>query len=865
MSIAADRSAASPDGHATRSRSLPLVFILALRELRSGLSGFGIFITCIALGVAVITGVGALADGLMAGFAREGRVLLGGDLTLERVHARITPEERARLERFGSVGETASLRTMARTVDGEDQTLAELKAVDTTYPQIGQFTLEGGESLQAAIHRERGVLIAPSLLDRLDIKVGDMLNVAGTNLPVTGVISNEPDKIGATLAFGPRVMISTDTLEAIGLAAPGSLVEWKYSVILPGDSLPTDEEVVAAREAIERTMGDAGFTVRDRRDPSPQLTVTLERLRQFLTLLGLTALLVGGVGVANAVATFVDRRRGVIAAYKSLGASRAQVFSVFLVQVMTIALVGVAIGLAFGLTMPVIVAWAFQSSLPFTILPQIGWRTVATGIAYGLLVALVFVLWPLGQAERIRPAALFRNEVAGSFEWPSRRSLVLVAVAGIALVAFTVFASGLPYIALGFIGGAAVTLSLFWLLGLAVERLSRRVPRPRRPALAIAITDLAAPGGLTRSVILSLGTGLSLLVMVALVDRSLTSELQSALPENSPDYFVLDIPKDEVDAFTTAILDVVPGSDIRTAPMLRGRIVELNGVPVADAELPDKRTRLLLEGDRGLSYSAPIPENTRLIAGSWWAESYDGPPLVSFVADFAERFGLGIGDTVTVNVLGRKITAQVANLREVEWESLNINFSMIFPPSVLAAAPHSVLATVRFPKDSSLDAQAEAARAVGTALPAVTLVGVRDTIEAFNQVFSRIMTAIRAAGSLTLLAGALVLAGALATAQRRRIMQAVILKCIGATRRRLLLSHVLEYGILATIAAALSIVVGIVAAWIIATFVLEIEFVMSWMAAAVTLLLSVLLVLTVGSIGTWRILSARPVPYLRGL
>lgn len=865
MSLASDRAAGRADGIGSRRSKLPLVLTLARRELRSGLSGFGIFITCIALGVAVITGVGALADGLLAGFAREGRVLLGGDLSLERVHARIEPGERSQLEQYGRISETASLRTMVRTADGQDQTLAELKAVDAQYPLVGHFTLEGNRTLDAAVREQGGVVVARSVLDRLGLQVGSTVNVGGTALPITGVIENEPDKIGATVEFGPRVLVSMKTLQSMGLAGPGTLVEWEYAVRLPGEPMPPEADVAEARSAIEAALADAGFTVRDRRDPSPQISVTLERLRQFLTLLGLTALLVGGVGVANAVATFIERRRGVIAAYKSLGASRAQIFSVFLVQVLVIASIGVAIGLGFGLSVPVVTAWAFQSVLPFAIVPQVGWATVFTGAAYGLLVALVFVLWPLGQAEKIRPAALFRNEVSGGYEWPSRRAAILVALAGGLLVGFTVVASGLPYTALWFIGGSAVALALFWCLGIAVERLARLIPRPKAPALAIALTDLAAPGGLTRSVILSLGAGLSLLVTVALVDRSLMSELQSSLPENSPDYFVIDVPKGEIGTFERAVLANVPGSSIRTAPMLRGRIVELNGVPVSQIELPDRRTRLLLEGDRGLSYSDTLPENNWLVAGTWWADNYSGPPLVSFVSDFAERFGLKVGDTVSVNVLGRKITAQIANLREVEWESLGINFSMVFPPSVLAAAPHSVLATVRFPDSSNREMQANAARAVGQALPAVTLVNVRDTIEAFNGVFARLMTAIRAAGSLTLLAGAVVLAGALATAQRRRIMQAVILKCIGATRRRLLTAHVIEYGMLAAIAASLSIAVGTVAASIIATFVLEIPFVMSWSAAVVTLLVSILLVLVVGSVGTWRILSARPVPYLRGL
>lgn len=844
---------------------LPLTFRLAVRELRSGLSGFGVFMACMALGVAVITGVGALSDALLSGFEREGRVLLGGDLTLTRVHTRARADERAEMAKFGAIAETATIRTMARTRDGRDQALAEIKAVGPAYPLIGAFKLQGAATLNEVVRARGEIAVAPSLLQRLNLKVGDKVNVGGHALKIGGVIANEPDKVSARLAFGPRIVMSTETLEKIGLARPGTLVSWRYAIALANGETASATTVATARQGLTKALGRAGFSVRDRRNPSPQITTLLNRLRQFLTLLGLTALLVGGVGVANAVATFVDRRRSVIAAYKSLGASRGQVFQIFLIQVMAIALVGIAVGLAVGLTAPFAAAWTLSDALPFALTPQIGFATVGTGLAYGVLVALLFVLWPLGQAERIRPAALFRNEVTGGWQWPSVRALAGIAVVGAALIGFAVWASGMPRTSLSFVIGAAVCLVVFWLLGIAVEWGVRRLPRPRRPAVSLAMVGIGAPGGLTRSVVVSLGAGLSLLVMVALIDRSLTSELEGSLPENSPDYFAIDIPKGDVARFKTAISDHVPGAIIKAAPMLRGRIVALNGVPSEQVQLKSGRGRMLLNGDRGLTFSAAVPEGSNIAAGAWWAKDYDGPPVVSFVDDFAKRFGLKVGDTVTVNVLGRPITARIANLRKVKWESLAINFSMVFPPSVLAAAPHNVLATVRFPKDATPESQAAAARAVVSAMPHVTLIRVRDAIAAFAGIFERVMIAVRAAGSLTLLAGALVLAGALATAQRRRIMQAVILKCVGATRRRLLLAHALEYGAMAAIAALLSIAVGTLAAWLVTAFVLKIGFAMSWSAVALATLGAIALVLAVGSIGTWRILSARPVPYLRGL
>jgi len=840
-----------------------LILKLAARELRSGLGGFGILIACIALGVGVITGVGALADSLLDGFSRQGRVLLGGDLTATRVHQRANPSERAQMSALGTVGEVALLRSMARTVDGRDQTLVEIKGVDGSYPLIGDATLQSGRAVQDVLSKPGAILAPDGLLKRLQLKVGDSFRLGGYEVRIADVLVSEPDKISARPPFGPRVMASIDTLLASGLIQPGTLINWQYRILATDGAPPTRDGAIA------RPYQDMGFVLRDRRNPSPEIKRALDRLRQFLVLLGLTALLVGGVGVANAVATFVDRRQKVIATYKSIGGTSGVVFGVLLSQILAIASVGIAIGLLFGATIPALVAAVYGNVLPVELSTSIGWRSLAVGAGYGFLVALLFAVWPLGQAERIKPAGLFRDGVGTPTMWPGWIAASLTVAIALTLIAFTVVATGVPRLSLGFLGGVILILGIFWGLGVVVTWAARRLPRPRRPEFALAMTGIGAPGGLTRSVTLSLGAGLSLLVAIALIDRALVSELSGRLPANSPDYFALDITKQDLPKFEQAVTRAAPEAKVQTAPMLRGRIVSLNGVAAADVKAgPD--AAWVLRGDRGLSFSEELPKGSRVVDGTWWAPGYRGEPQVSFVADLAKDLGLGIGDTITVNVLGRNITARIASLREIEWESLAINFVMIFSPNTLAAAPYNVLATVRMPPDPKTgvadeDRSIAIGREVGRDLPAVTMVRVKDAIEAFAGVFANVMAAVRAAGALTLLAGALVLAGALATAQRRRIMQAVILKCLGATRSKLLLAHAVEYGLLALIAALLAAGVGIVAAYAIATLVLEVPFVMSWSALGLAIAASVGLVLTFGGVGTWRVLQTRPVPHLRSL
>ena len=841
---------------------LPLALSLALREQRNGLRGFYVFIACVALGVAVITGVGALADALRASFERQGEALLGGDVTLSRPHRPAEGEDRAWLWKQGRVSETATMRAMARRPDGSEQALIEVKGVDAAYPLVGDVQLSGGLSLDEAIRREPGAAIDPVLLERLGLKVGDRLSLGTIEVPIRATIAAEPDKLTERLTVGPRVLISLETLQRAGLIDPGSLVGWRYALKLQGSAGQSDGGLLAFRERVKQALPEGGFTVRDRRDPSPQVSRTLERLRQFLTLVGLTALLVGGVGVANAVATYIDRRRKVIAAFKSLGATSGTILAIHLIQVLLIAGIGIVLGIALGFLIPVALTAMVGDALPIKADLTVSARSLLTAVGYGLLVSLLFALWPLGRAEQVRAGVLFRDEVAPERVLPRPRILAFTAGAGLLLAALAILTAEARLLALYYCLGVIGVFAVFVGLGNAIAWAARRVARPRRPELALAIRNLGAPGGLTRSVVLSLGTGLSLLVTVALVDASIINELTSRLPEESPNYFVLDIKRAEIDAFHALVTREAPAAKVAEAPMLRGRLIKL-GDRLAEQVKAPPEVQWVLNGDRGLTYSQGIPEGSTVVAGQWWPADYAGEPLVSFEADIAKGLRLKIGDTVTVNVLGRNVTARIANLREVKWESLSLNFVMVFSPNTLAGAPANLLATITLPKHESVAVEAKLAQQIGRAFPASTAIRVKDAIDAFNVIFSRVMVAVRAAGSVTLLAGAFVLAGALATAQRRRIQQAVILKTLGATSRRILLSHLAEYAVLAGCTAFISLVIGSLAAWITVNRVMDVDFAFSIRAAAEATLAATVLVAVFGGFGTWRVLKARPVPYLR--
>jgi putative ABC transport system permease protein len=834
--------------------SLPLSLRLALRELRGGISGFYIFVICIALGAMAIAAVGTLSASIERAISREGRVLLGGDVEARRVHRQATPQERRLLEAQGTVSEVATLRSMARLADGAGQALVQVKAVDRAYPLYGAAEFEDGKSL-ADIRQPGAAAVERALIEQLGLKTGDRFQLGNETLTVAAVLSKEPDRLTAGLTLGPRVLVSLETLNRTGLAQPGSLINWRYRVRDEAAGPQLTEKLTAE-------LAGEGFRVRDRTDPSPGVSRSLRRLSDFLTLVGLTALLTGGIGVANSVSAFIERKRKVIAAYKALGAPGSLITRSFLIQVLIFALLGIGIGLLVGTALPFLATGLYGAILPIQL--EFGFypKPLLLATAYGLLIALIFILWPLGRARQIRAGELMREPVEGnSRRWPPPAFAAGSAVSAIVLTLMAIFLSQQPHIAAIAIAAVAVTFLIFAALGYGFQRLAGALPRPGRPEIALALSSIAGPAGLTRTVTVSLGAGLTLLTAIALTNASMTDELKTQIPDQAPSHFFVGINKNDFTRFSELIAAKAPGSQLNSAPMLRGQIVELAGTPASEVK-PPQEAAWVLNGDRGLTFSERLPDDSQIVEGEWWPEGYSGEPLVSFEAETGKALGLKIGDKVTFNVLGRNVTAKLANFRTVEWTSLNINFVMIFSPNTLEAAPYGVLATLTWPQ-SDPAGEAEIVRAVAAQFPTVTAVRVRDALETVNSLLGKVFVAIRVAGSLTLLSGVLVLAGALSTARARRIYEAVILKTLGATRRRILLAHMAEHLILGLATAIVAALAGTVVAYILLTQIIEISFTAPAGALLQAAILATIFMVAFGFFGTLRVLNAKAAPYLR--
>lgn len=843
---------------------LGLAARLALRELRGGLSGFYIFLACVALGTGAIAGVNSVSQMMTGSIASEGQTILGGDIRFESDNQDIGEAERAYVEELGTVSSGLNMRTMARKPDGSDQSLVELRAVDDVYPLYGGFETVPPMPLAelfAESDGSYGAAVAQIFLDRLDLSVGDTVLVGEASLEIRGVITAEPDSLSEGFGFAPRLMMSREGLEAAGLIRPGSLVEYSYRVRL--DDGASARDLAALREEATTRFPDAGWSIRTSQNAAPSLTRNIERFSQFLTLVGLTALIVGGVGIANSVRAWLDGKRGVIATLKCVGAPSKLVVAIYLIQVMLIAAFGVALGLALGAATPFLASGALSGIIPISVSASFYPASLAIAAGFGLMTAFAFAVLPLGRAGEVPATALFRQQ---GFEASSLPRWPYLLTAGLTLAALCLAAIWFAddrRIAMVFVAAVIVAFAVLRLVGHAVQLIAKRWPAVRSTPLRLAIGNIHRPGALTPSVVLSLGLGLALLVTLALIDTNLRRELSGNLPERAPNFFFVDIQSNEIEGFENVLMELAPEGKVIKVPMLRGRITQLKGEEVNADNVPSE-ARWVLRGDRGVTYAKNQPENSRLAAGEWWPADYQGEPLVSFSAEEAGEIGLAVGDTITVSVLGRAITARIANLREVEWESLSINFVMVFSPNTFAGAPHSWMATLSDP-NADAAAEGEVLRAVTQAYPTITSVRVKDALELANRLVGQIGIAIRAAALVALVASVLVLAGALAAGNRSRIHDAVVLKTLGATRATLIRAYVYEYGLLGLATAVFALAFGGVASWFVVSQIMTLPSDFMPDIAFLTLVGALVLTVGIGLAGTWRVLGQKAAPVLREL
>jgi putative ABC transport system permease protein len=841
---------------------LRLALRLALRELRGGLRGFYIFLACIALGTGAIAAVNSVSQSITDAISTQGQSLLAADVRFAINNRDAAADELAYLKSLGTLSISTGLRSMARLADGTDQALVDVKAVDGAYPLYGSFKADPDRPLDTLLASENGTfgaVVAPLLLQRLNISIGSELLLGNARLRISGTVATEPDSVSEGFGFAPRLLIGEDALAASGLVQTGSLVEHVYKIRMDDPAGMTKDIADRANKAFPQ----AGWSIRTSDKAAPALADNVSRFSQFLTLVGLTALIVGGIGVTNAVRAFLDAKRTTIATFKCLGAPAFVVVAIYLLQILMIALAGIAAGLVIGALAPILAAQFMAQFLPISTAPRLYPGALSLATLFGLLTTVGFAILPLGHAREVPATALFREQGFEARRLPSWPYLLVAALLIATLAALAILTAYDRFIAIVFVVSIAGAFVVLRAVAALVAWAARRSPRVRSPALRLAIGNIHRPGALTPSVVLALGLGLALLVTITLIDGNMRRELTGRMAERAPNFFFVDIQGSQLDGFRAAVASQVPGGDLHEVPMLRGRIVAFNGEDVTKRDVPPEG-KWVLRGDRGITYAEALPENASLTEGQWWAKDYTGPPLVSFSSEEGKALGIRLGDTVTVNVLGRNITATIANFRKVDWQSLSINFVMVFSPNTFKGAPHAWLATLTDP--SATPAQETGVlRAVTNAYPTITSVRVKDALDILNTLVGQLASAIRAAASVALAASVLVLAGALAAGNRARTHDAVVLKTLGATRPLLMRAFIYEYLILGAATAAFALFAGAAAAWYVVSRIMHLPATFLPQAAFLTLAMALVLTVGIGLIGTWRVLGQKSAPVLREL
>ncbi|TYC87974.1 ABC transporter permease [Novosphingobium sp. BW1] len=829
---------------------------IARRDLHARFKGLRLLLVCLFLGVGALAAIGTLTGSIERELTSRGREVLGGDIELRMWQRGLTEPERTALQELGRVSEGTRMQAIAR--KGDLTAPVALKAVDAAWPLYGALTLADGRDVGAP--PSGTTWIARGTAARLGLEVGDSFSLGGETVRVGGIIASDPEQLSEGFALGDLAIASADLPAKANLTAPGAM--YRSAVRVRFNSPSRDAETAA--EALTDTFGEDAFQLRTHEAASPSTARFVERMGQFLILVGLAALVIAGIGIGGGVSSYLEARRSSIATLKVLGATSRDIARIYLIQVGSAALAGSLAGLVAGVAISPLLARALGDLLPVDTATTIAPAALATAAGYGLLVALIFAAPPLARARSFPTMALMRAGVA-----PLRanlRTLALPVGLGLAaIVALALVNAAQPMVTLSFLAGSVLLLGLLAALGFGIRKLAARLPRPDDPILRAGLANFSRPGAQTGSLVTALGFGLSAFVLIAAIQTSLDANMRTALPDRAPDYFVLDIPKAGAEDFRATVERTLPGSSVRIAPNLRGRVIAY-GPTDAMTRVADLDERpegaWALRGERGLTYAKTVPEGSTVTSGEWWASDYSGPPLVSIDEEFAEAVGLRVGDYLTVSLLGVERTARIAALRRIDWDTMGFNFVMVFSPNTLADAPYNLAATI---ETGSQGTARDFLPVLAREFPSSSVIETGSLLTQARGILDQMTLAILAAASVAVLAGLAVLLGAIAAARASRTYDNVILRVLGASRRQLLVLQIVEYGALALVLGLVALALGSAIAWAVITQLFEFEWLPDWPRILAVLAAGLVLVLAFALGGSLPQLRARPARALREL
>ncbi|APG63180.1 ABC transporter permease [Sphingorhabdus lutea] len=836
---------------------------LALRDMHIKIRGLRLLFICILLGVATLAGIGSLTSSIAAELAARGQNILGGDIEISLSQRQANNKELAEFTAYGRLSKTLRMRAMAFNPANEESALSELKAVDDNYPLYGALATHRAASDTPPQKGE--IYIAQAMADRLSLNIGQKLRFGQADFTIKAIIKDEPDRLGEGFTLGPVAIINIDDIASTNLVQPGSLYSSKYRLQLsannPGNTPNNDPQpdLENLTKSFEKKYSKQGFDFKNAGNGAPSTQRFIERMGQFLGLVGLAALTISGIGVGNGVSSYLAGKKSSIATLKILGLDSRGIFTIYLLQISIISIFAIITGLAIGIFAPFVITFFAGDILPVQPGVDIYPLPLIISAAFGALTALAFAIRPLSTAQLVPAARIFRSAVEDDLPTPKWAKWVNVA-ALILIAALAVLTAREKLFSAGFIIAALLVFAILWMLAIAIIKISASLPLPKNIVLRMAIKNLYRPGSNIKMLIVALGLGLTMFVTLAAIQSSINNEIANNVPKEAPNFFVLDIPKEKSGDFDALIKKNDAKAKVNLIPALRGSITEYKNIVVADLqELPEDAW--VLRGDRGITYSQNIPEGSELTKGKWWDANYKGPPLVSMEEEVASILGLDIGDRIVVNILGVDFEAKIASLRKVTWDNFGLNYVLVFSPNTFVDAPHNMVATILVDKK----AEGDLARAIPKNFPSATMIEVGDVITQITTLLGQMSTAIALAASIAILAGIAVLIGAISAQQSTRIYDSIVMKMLGATRAQILLAQAFEYLALALILSLLATIIGLAAAYMVVVQIFDFAFNPDPLLILLTLAMGGGVTLIIGLLGALPSLTVRPAQALRQL
>jgi putative ABC transport system permease protein len=796
---------------------------MAVRETRASWRRLLFFFVCIAVGVAAIVALRSVIQSVRGVFGREARSLIAADVLISTTRAWTPQALQAIDRRLAEAGaaaktETVETPTMVRPADAGKVVarMVELRGVGPEFPIYGAVGLQSGEPYTHALLRDRGVLVRPELLTSLSVTVGDQLTIGQSTFTIRGVITNEPGRRIGDFSLGPGVLVDVNDVAAAGLLQFGSRVRRVLLVRVPDES-----RIKPLVDALRDDLKDQFVNARSFRGTDDEIGRDFERAENYLSLVGLIIVILGGIAVSSVTRVFVLQKMRSIAVLKCVGARSGQIISVYLLQVMALGLAGSLLGVLLARLAIAGIPYALgdSASLLTDVEYGITWSAAMQGVGVGVLVSLLFSVVPLLQIRMVKPSLLLRDEsVRGGRDWTRLTAMVLVSAALVALTAWQAASLrvGLSVCA-GFCGLALVLHGAGRLLVRSIAPLSNSRSFPLRHA----VLHLSRPGNQTRVILLAVGLGAFFIVGVRSLQASLLEEFAIQSNESSPDMFLMDIQRDQADGVRAFLSDPARGAgNFVFIPVLRARVTGVSGRQTQLESFEDVRARGGLGREYTVTYRDHLEPNETIVGGAFW-KGPSSDAEVSVERGVQERFQIGVGDTMRFDILGRVISARVTSIREVDWrDSRAGGFIFVFRPGVLDGAPQMFISPLKGP--AGPDARARLQHDLVEAFPNVSVIDFREILVTVRDVMAKVTLAVSVVGGLVLLSGALILVGAVAMTKFQRVYEAAVFKTLGANTRTIARMLLLEYGVLGLLAGAVGSLGAVALTWGVSRWALDI-------------------------------------------